>query len=151
MLDEKDRLLLKELIADSRQRIVELSRKCGITRQSVYNRIRKLRERGVEFTVNLNPRELGLELRAYILITADPNIRFRRETDRIIRQFEEVSQIHYILGRFDIIVEALVKNIDELRSLLRRIQELPAVKKTETLLVYETTKLNGKDPLLRVL
>ena len=144
-------MLLKELIADSRQRIVELSRKCGITRQSVYNRIRKLRERGVEFTVNLNPRELGLELRAYILITADPNIRFRRETDRIIRQFEEVSQIHYILGRFDIIVEALVKNIDELRSLLRRIQELPAVKKTETLLVYETTKLNGKDPLLRVL
>jgi len=144
-------LLLRELIADSRQRIVELSRKCGMTRQSVYNRIRKLRERGVEFTVNLNPRELGLELRAYILITADPNIRFRRETDRIIRQFEEVSQIHYILGRFDIIVEALVKNIDELRSLLRRIQELPAVKKTETLLVYETTKLNGKDPLLRVL
>ena len=144
-------MLLRELIADSRQRIVELSRKCGMTRQSVYNRIRKLRERGVEFTVNLNPRELGLELRAYILITADPNIRFRRETDRIIRQFEEVSQIHYILGRFDIIVEALVKNIDELRSLLRRIQELPAVKKTETLLVYETTKLNGKDPLLRVL
>jgi DNA-binding Lrp family transcriptional regulator len=151
MLDDKDRSLLKELIRDSRQKIVTLAKKCGMTRQSVYSKLDEFKRKGVRFTVDLDPREIGLRLRAYILIVAEPQTEFRKETNEIIRKFEEISQIHYLLGRFDIIVEVIVRNIDELRGLLRKIQNLPAVKKTETLMVYETTKLNLREPLIRIL
>ena len=151
MFDAKDKKLLKELLNDSRQPVTELAKKCGMTRQSVHSRLKELRRKGIKFTVDLDPSLLGLKLKAYILITAEPQAKFRRETDKIIKTFREISQIHYLLGRFDIIVEVLVRDVDELRDVLRRIQNLPAVKKTETLMVYETTKFDPKDPIKKLL
>ena len=151
MFEDKERLLLKELIWDGRQKIVTLAKKCGITRQSVYRKLDEFRMKGVQFTVDFDPKEIGLRMRAYILIVAEPQTEFRKETNKIVKKFKEISQIHYLLGRFDIILEVIVRDIDELRGLLRKIQNLPAVQKTETLMVYETTKLNLKEPLIRIL
>ena len=151
MFEDKERLLLKELIWDGRQKIVTLAKKCGITRQSVYRKLDEFRMKGVQFTVDFNPKEIGLRMRAYILIVAEPQTEFRKETNKIVKKFKEISQIHYLLGRFDLILEVIVRDIDELRGLLRKIQNLPAVQKTETLMVYETTKLNLKEPLIRIL
>ncbi|MEM2576819.1 MAG: Lrp/AsnC family transcriptional regulator [Candidatus Bathyarchaeia archaeon] len=151
MFNKKDLLLLKELMKDSRQKITELAAKCNLTRQSVYEKIRHLNNNGVKFTIDLEPKKLGLNLTAYILIVADPHKEFRRETDNLIKEFKEISQIHYILGRFDVIAEVIVKDMDEFRNVLTKIQSLPAVKKTETLMVYETTKRNKIDPLLKAI
>ncbi len=151
MLSKKDLLLLKELVENSRQKITDLAAKCNLTRQSVYEKIKELLNKGVKFTIDIDPKKLGLNLTAYILIVADPHREFRRETDTLIKEFKEVSQIHYILGRFDVIAEVIVKDMDEFRNVLTRIQSLPAVKKTETLMVYETTKRNKTDPLLKAI
>jgi DNA-binding Lrp family transcriptional regulator len=151
MLKEKDRLLLKELIRDSRQKITVLAKKCHMTRQSVYTRINNFRRKGVRFTVDINPEEVGLNLKAYILIEAEPQTKFREEADKKIRHFKEITQVHHILGRFDIIVEAMVKDREDLRKLLKKIHSLPAVKKTETFIVYETTKFDLKDPIIECL
>lgn len=149
MLNKKDLLLLRELMKDSRQKITDLAVKCGLTRQSVYEKIKEFMNKGVKFTIDLDPKNVGLNLTAYVLIVADPHKEFRRETDNLIKEFKEISQIHYILGRFDVIAEVIVKDIDEFRSVLNKIQSLPAVKKTETLMVYETTKRNRIDPLMK--
>jgi len=151
MFDEKDKLLLRELLKDGRQPITELAKKCRMTRQSIYARIKELRKKGIKFTIDIDPNVIGLKIKAYILIIAEPQTEFRKETDKIIKTFKEISQIHYLLGRFDIIVEVVVRNIEELRDVLRRIQSLPAVKKTETLMVYETTKFDPKDPIRKLL
>ena len=151
MLDRKDLKLLRELMVDSRQKITELAKKCRLTRQSVYERISEFKLRGMRFTVDVKPRELGLNLIAYILVVADPHREFRRETDRLIKEFKEISQIHYILGRFDVIIEVIVKDIEEFREVLNKVQALPAVRKTETLMVYESTKQDRLDPLLKAI
>ena len=151
MLRKKDRLLLKELMKDSRQKIVKLAEKCHMTRQSVYTKINDFRKRGVRFTVEIKPESVGLNLRVYILIVAEPQAKFREEADKKIKGIKGISQVHYVLGRFDIIAEIIVKDREELRKVLRQIQDLPAVKKTETFIVYETTKYNVKGPLLEAL
>ena len=151
MIKDKEKLLLKELLLNSRQKVIDLAKKCGLGRQSVYHKLEELEEKGVRFTIDLDPRQLGLKMRAYILIEAETYKEFRKETDKIIKEFKEISQIHYILGRFDILVEVVVRDIDELSDVLERVQKLPAVKKTETLVVHGTTKLNHIDPLLREL
>lgn len=149
MFEKKELLLLRELMKDSRQKITDLARKCGLTRQSVYEKIKEFSLKGVKFTVDVDPRDVGLNLTAYVLIVADPHSEFRRQTDAIIKEFKEVSQIHYILGRFDVIAEVIVKDIGEFRRVLNKIQNLPAVRKTETLMVYETPKRNRLDPMMK--
>ncbi len=151
MLRKKDRLLLKELIKDSRQKIVKLAEKCHMTRQSVYAKINEFRRKGVSFTIDIEPESVGLNLRAYILIVAEPQAKFREEADKKIKRIKGISQVHYVLGRFDIIAEVIVKERKDLRRVLKQIQNLPAVKKTETFIVYETTKYNIKEPLLEAL
>ena len=151
MLRKKDKLLLKELIKDSRQKIVKLSEKCHMTRQSIYTKINEFRRKGVSFTVDFNPEKVGLNLKAYILIVAEPQSKFRKEADNKIKKIKGISQVHYVLGRFDLIIEVLVKGREDLRRVLKDIQNLPAVKKTETFIAYETTKYNIKEPLLEAL
>jgi DNA-binding Lrp family transcriptional regulator len=151
MLKKKDSLLVKELMENSREKITRLAEKCHMTRQSVYAKINSFRSKGVKFTVDVNPEDVGLNMKVYILIEAEPQAKFREEADIQIRQFKEVTQVHHTLGRFDIIVEALVKERDDLRKLLKKIHALPAVKKTETFIVYETTKFNMRDPIIEAL
>ena len=122
-----------------------------MTRQSVYTKINDFRRKGVRFTVEIKPESVGLDLRAYILIVAEPQSKFRQEADKKIKEIKGISQVHYVLGRFDIVAEILVKDRDDLRRVLKELQNLPAVKKTETFIVYETTKYNIKEPLLDVL
>ncbi|HID17317.1 TPA: Lrp/AsnC family transcriptional regulator [Candidatus Bathyarchaeota archaeon] len=149
MFEKKDLLLLRELMKDSRQKITDLAKKCGLTRQSVYEKIKEFSLKGVKFTADVDPRDVGLNLTAYVLIVADPHTEFRRQTDAVLKKFREVSQVHYILGRFDVIAEVIVKDIGEFRRVLTKIQNLPAVRKTETLMVYETPKRNRLDPMMK--
>ncbi|MEM2122713.1 MAG: Lrp/AsnC family transcriptional regulator [Candidatus Bathyarchaeia archaeon] len=151
MFNKKELKLLRELMVDSRQKIMELARKCGLTRQSVYEKISDFKLKGIRFTVDVKPQDLGLNLIAYILVVADPHKAFREETDKLIKKFREISQIHYILGRFDVIAEVMVKDIEEFREVLTRVQGLPAVRKTETLIVYESTKQDRLDPIMKAL
>ena len=151
MLEKKEISLLYELMRDSRQKITELAQNCNLTRQSIYVKLSEFNLRGIRFTVDIKPKDLGLNLIAYVLIEADPHKEFRKETNSLIKGYKEISQIHYTLGRFDVIAEVMVRNIDEFRSVLNRIQNLPAVRKTETLMVYESTKKDRLDPYMRVL
>jgi len=151
MIRKKDKILLKELIEDSRLKIVDLAERTGLTRQSVYSKIDKLRKGGTNFTVDMNPEDLGLNLKAYILIQAELKSGVRERLTEKIKKLREVSQLHHVLGRFDMIVEVVLKDREQLKVILRKFQSMPAIKKTETFIVYDTVKFNPKDPFIRVL
>jgi len=151
MIRKKDKLLLKELIEDSRLKIVDLAERTGLTRQSVYSKIHKFRKQGVNFTIDMIPEEFGLNLKAYILIQVDPNSEVRKRLIENIKKLREVSQLHYVLGRFDIVAEVILKDKKQLKEMLREFQSWPAIKKTETFIVYDTVKFDPKDPFIEVL
>ena len=151
MIRKKDKILLKELIEDSRLKIVDLAERTGLTRQSVYSKIHKFRKGGINFTVDINPEELDLNLKAYILIQADVRSEVRKKLTENIKKLKEVSQLHHVLGRFDMIAEVVLKDKKQLKEILKKFQSWPAIKKTETFIVYDTVKFNPKDPLIGVL
>jgi len=151
MIRKKDKVLLKELIEDSRLKIVDLAERTGLTRQSVYSKLHSLKKSGVSFTVDIGPEYLGLNLKAYILIHAEPDSEVRKKLTEKIKKLREVSQLHYVLGRFDIIVEVVLKDRVQLKEVLKKFQSWPGVKKTETFIVYDTVKFNPKDPFTGVL
>ncbi|RLI31425.1 hypothetical protein DRO48_00720 [Candidatus Bathyarchaeota archaeon] len=148
-LDELDRKLLLDLLMDGRAPYAELGKKYGLSRQAIYNRIQSLKKRGVikGFTVEVNPRSLGLNLRAYILIVAEPSREVREESEKLLRKYPQISAIHLLLGRFDVLLDVLVRDIDELKNLLMEIHSLKMVRKTETFIVYQSVKDYPKHPI----
>ena len=151
MIRKKDRLLLKELIEDSRLKIVDLSERTGLSRQSIYSKIHNLKNEGVNFTTDINPEKLGLNLKAYILIQVEPNSEVRKKLIEDIKKLREVTQLHYVLGRFDMIAEVVLKDKEQLKELLKKFQSWPMIKKTETFIVYDTVKFDLKDPFIGLL
>lgn len=151
MIRKKDRILLKELIDNSRLKIVDLAERTGLTRQSVYSKIHSLRKQGVNFTVDMNPEDLGLNLKAYILIQVESNSEVRKKLTKNIKELREVSQLHFVLGRSDMVAEVILKDKNQLKEILKKFQGWPAIKKTETFIVYDTVKFNPKDPFIGAL
>ena len=149
MIDKKDKKLLVEMLKDGRESFSDLAKSCKMTRQSIFSRVKSLKRRGVirNFTVNLDHQKIGLNIKAYILISAEPLGKFRNKATKILMQFPQISQIHILFGRFDFLVEAMVKDIEELSGLLGKIHELEMVDKTETMIVYKNVKYNVQHPV----
>ena len=149
MIDKKDKKLLAELLKDGRESFSDLAKSCRMTRQSIFSRVKSLKRKGLirNFTVNIDQQKLGLNIKAYILISADPLGKFREKAIKFLIQLPQVSQIHILFGRFDFLVEVLVKDINELSSLLGKIHELEVINKTETMIVYKNIKNNVQSPV----
>ena len=149
MIDKKDKKILIELLKDGRESFADLARACKMTRQSIFSRIKSLRRKGIikNFTVNLDQQKLGLNIRAYILISADPLGKFREKATKTLMQLPQISQIHILFGRFDFLVEVLVKDMNELSQLLSKVHELEMINKTETMIVYENIKYDIQHPI----
>lgn len=153
MIDKKDKKLLVELLKDGRKSFADLARACRMTRQSIFSRVKSLKRKGVikRFTVVLDQQKLGLNLKAYILLSASPSEEARDRASKILAQFPQISQIHRLFGRFDFLVEVLVKDINELSEIIGKIHRLGVVTKTETMIVYQNIKYDVQHPFEKVL
>lgn len=75
-LDDIDRLLIRELIADGRATLSNLAEKANLSVSAVQSRVRRLEARGVirGYTANVDPEALGQMLSAFVAITPlDPS------------------------------------------------------------------------------
>lgn len=153
MIDKKDKKILVELLKDGRKSFADLARSCKMTRQSIFSRIKSLRRKGIikNFTVDLDQQKLGLNLKAYILISAYPSKKAREKASEILIKFPQISQIHKLFGRFDFLIEILVKDINELSNIVGEIHNLEMINRTETMIVHKNIKYNIEHPIESVL
>ena len=153
MLNEKDKKILRELIKDGRISFADLGRKCHMTRQSVYSRIKSLKHEGIirNFTVNVNKKKIGLNITAYVLIDTEPLRDFQRDELKSLINLPQISEIHHIFGRYSFVMEVYAKNMDELSGIIKKIHELKYVRRTETLISYCTEKYMPSHPVEGIL
>lgn len=152
MINEKDKKILRELIKNGRISFANLGRKCHMTRQSVYSRIKSLQHRGIirNFTVNVDEKKLGLNIIAYILMDTELKALKSKEIEDLIK-LPQVSEIHHIFGRCNLILEVRVRDMDELSGLIKKIHEFPYIRRTETLIVHNTRKYMPQHPAIGIL
>lgn len=137
-MDAVDRSILDILLADSRTSIREVAARVGISRASAYARVRRLVETKVirRFTVDVDPAALGLGLSAYVHVRTKQNSwkSFRQK----VWELEEAAHVSLVTGDFDCVILVRARDADHLRELvLERIQSLPEVVATQTVLVFE--------------
>lgn len=148
-----DKKILLQLMLDAQQPVSEIAKKVGTTRQTVAKKIAQFKEAGIihSFTPKLNPEKLGLTTRAYVFLREDPRTELRKKNENAIRRFREVFGFYRLFGRYSAILEIMVKNSEELTSLVKKIHSLKGVRETETFIVHSAVKDNPEDPFVQVL
>ena len=137
-LDEIDERLLEELARDGRLSVRALSEKVSISRANAYTRLERLRETGVllGFTTVVDARRAGLRTSAYVsLVVRQEAWRTLRER---LRTVPEVQHMALVGGDVDVILLVRTSDNDALRRVvLDRLQAIPGVLSSRTLLIFE--------------
>lgn len=150
-LDSFDRAILAALQSDARMPVAQVAEAVSLSATPVSRRIRKLEEDGViqGYAPVLDPRRIGLELDAYVLINLDVH------SDESIRRFEgaiadnpHVIACHAVTGEMDYLVHVMARNVEHLSQItLKTLLRIPGVRDVKSLIVLETIKRSRALPL----
>jgi len=141
-LDLVDRQLLAELGRNSRMSASELATVVGLTRQSVTERIERLRAGGViqRFTLALDPEKVGLTVRAYIAITMMPHC--TEEAERgvidVLERDPWVQECYRVTGEDYFQIRVVAPSIENIKNLVLMLRATQVVQNTRTMLALET-------------
>ncbi|MBB4183671.1 MULTISPECIES: Lrp/AsnC family transcriptional regulator [Sinorhizobium] len=144
MLDDVDCRILEILAANARVSLKELAQEAGLSSPSAADRLRKLEERGVinGFTVSVNPARLGYPLQAVVRVRPMPGM--LHIVEKLIQETPEIVECDKITGDDCFIAKMLVRDMEELDTILDRIAEKA---QTNTSIVKSTPVKRRLPPL----
>ncbi len=135
-LDEIDRLLVRELIADGRATLSNLAEKASLSVSAVQSRVRRLEARGVirGYTASVDPEAWGRALSAFVAITPlDPSQ--PDDAPARLRHIEAVEACHSVAGEESYVLLVRVGSPRQLEELLQEIRSTANVKTRSTVIL----------------
>ncbi|WP_445330519.1 Lrp/AsnC family transcriptional regulator [Streptomyces sp. GSL17-111] len=142
-LDAVDRQILGILQTDGRASVRAVSDRVHISRANAYARINRLVEDGVirGFSARIDHERAGQGASAYVTLKIVQNT--WRTVRAQLEQLPGATHIALVSGDFDVLLLVHTRDNRALRELvLTRIQAIPEVLSTRTLLVFEETDLH---------
>lgn len=146
MFDAVDQKILMFLQEDARVSNAEIARRLGMAASGIFERIRKLEERGVlqGYTALLDPVAVDLGLLAFVFVRTEDPVG-GDATARALSRWPEIQEIHHVAGEDCYLAKVRVKDTRALSALMKEIGALKDVRSTRTTVVLESTK---ETPLL---
>lgn len=140
-MDNIDLEIIKSLQIDGRTPFTEIAKKMDISEGTVRNRVARLVESKIIQIVGLvDPYQLGYDAPALIGISVQPTMLESAASQ--IAKFPEVSYLIMVSGEFDLIVEVMCRNRDELATFLsQRLRTVPGIIRTQTSMILRTFKM----------
>ena len=150
-LDEIDLQILRTLQERGRTKRSELAELVGLTIPSVSERLRKLEEMGiiVGYRALLDPRKVGLEVTAFILVDVESSKYFDEIVKRALAN-EEILECHTITGEGSYLLKARTQSTSSLERLISDIRSWPGVANTRTSVVLSSPKESTVLPLTQL-
>ena len=138
-IDELDRKILNIITKNARIPFKDVAAECGVSRAAIHQRVQRLIDAGVitgsGYTVN--PKTLGFQISTYIGIKLEKGSLYK-EVVPALEKIPEVVECHFTLGPYTLLIRLFAKNDEHLMQLLNnKIQEIPGVVSTETLMSLE--------------
>lgn len=149
MIDSIDAIILTILQTNARTSNAEIARQVDLAPSAVFERIRKLEERGVieGYSARIHPKAIGLPLLAFIFVRADERPG-EEETARRVSQIPEVLEVHHVAGEDCFLVKVRAADTDALHRLLReRLGCMETITSTRTTIVLDTVKESSGLPI----
>lgn len=141
-LDAIDLQILDAMQDDARQSRADVARQVGLSAAAAHERIRKLERVGVilRYAALLDPEKTHCDLLAFVEVFIDHP---KREPAflQAIAQMPQVQECHRVTGRATCLLKVRVHDRRALHKLiLDRINAMPGVRGTETIVVLSTIK-----------
>ncbi|MBS1571827.1 MAG: Lrp/AsnC ligand binding domain-containing protein [Bacteroidetes bacterium] len=137
-LDTVDKKIIDMLMDNAKTSLAIISKEIGISTTAVHQRIKKLEQAGViENSISfLNPKKIGYTVISYIGVYLDqPN--YYDSVIQSINHIPEVVEAHCTTGNYTIFLKVLCTNNDHLMQILKRLQKLEGITRTETYISLE--------------
>ena len=130
-LDEVDKRLIEALQRDGRRPYTQLANEVGLSEAAVRQRVRRLVDSGVcQIVAVTDPMTLGFRRMAMVGIRVEGDVRVAADA---IAALPEIDYLVIVAGSFDLLVEIVCENDDDLLHLLNdKIRAVPGVASTDT-------------------
>jgi len=142
-LDELDWAILRILQESSKQTYTEIGRRLGLAHSTIYDRIKKMEERGVikKYSVIIDPKKAGVKiLTAILTIFTDP-----KESEKVAKElakYKEVLEVSTSLSEeLCVVAEVVAEDQEKLHSFIAQsVAPLPGVLRIRTSIVTRKYK-----------
>lgn len=135
-LDDIDRTLVRELVADGRATLAELAASTGLSVSAVASRVRRLEARGVVtgYSARINAEAVGQLLSAFVAITPlDPSQ--PDDAPARLEHFAAIESCHSVAGEESYILLVRVESARALEDLLQQIRMAANVRTRSTIIL----------------
>jgi len=145
-MDRYDARILSVLQQDGRISWSQLANEISLSASACQRRVEALVDKGIieNFTVNLNEKKLGHNVKAFVEVNIDrqhPDLAedFRRR----VKEHPQVQACHMISGTIDFMLEVVAKDLDSFGQFIDgELLSLPAVKDASSSIVLKVVKKN---------
>ena len=137
--DLLDRKILKVISVDARRSFKEIAAQCGVSRAAIHQRVVRMVQRGiiVGSGYQVNPKFLGFGTCTYIGIQLERGSMYKTAVEKL-NDIPEIVECHFTTGPYTMLVKLFSRDNEHLKDLLNnRIQEIPGVTSTETMISLE--------------
>jgi Lrp/AsnC family transcriptional regulator for asnA, asnC and gidA len=130
-LDDIDKAIIRQLQLDGRMPYARLGPAVGLSQAAVRQRVQRLIEHGVMQVVAVtDPLTLGFGLQAMVGVEVEGDLRAVAAKLALV---DEVSYVVVTAGRFDLLVEVVCRDNEQLLGIVNDVvRAIPGVKATET-------------------
>ena len=143
-LDDIDRALVRQLVADGRATLAQLAGTAGLSVSAVQSRVRRLEARGVVsgYSARINPEAVGQMLSAFVAITPlDPSL--PDDAPARLEHIDAIVACHSVAGEESYILLVRVSSARALEDLLQQIRSAANVRTRSTIILQ--TFYEGRD------
>ena len=138
-IDNLDKKILNILSKNARIPFKDVAAECNVSRAAIHQRVQHLVEGGVitGSGFDINPKSLGYSTCTYVGLNLERGSMYKDVVERL-EQMPEVVECHFTTGPYTMLVKLYAKDNEQLMDLLNaRLQEIPGVVSTETLISLE--------------
>ena len=138
-IDNLDKKILNIIMHNARIPSKDVAEECGVSRAAIHQRIQRMMEMKVitGSGYNVNPKILGYNTCTYIGVSLEKGSMYRE----VVQQLEDIPEVvecHYTTGPYSMLIKVYAQDNQHLMRLLNdRIQHIPGVTETETLISLE--------------
>ena len=138
-IDNLDLRILDIISKDARTALSEVAEVCGVSRAVVHQRVSKMIEKGVILGsgYRVNPKSIGYSTCTYVGINLERGSMYSDVVESL-RRIQEIVECHFTTGNYTMLIKLYAYDNEHLMELLNnRIQQIPGVTSTETLISLE--------------
>jgi Lrp/AsnC family transcriptional regulator for asnA, asnC and gidA len=138
VLDHLSKQIIEQLQQDGRRSYAAIGKAVGLSEAAVRQRVQRLIDVGaMQIVAVTDPMTLGFPRQTMI------GIRCGCDLERVASHLAELDEIDYVVitaGSFDLLIEVVCENDDQLLEILGRVRSIPSVSSTETFVYLKLCK-----------